>query len=439
MLWDVFISHASEDKASVARPLAQQLEASGLRVWFDETQLKVGDSLRAKIDEGLAQSRFGVVVLSPAFFSKRWPQRELAGLVARDVIENRVILPVWHNISAVEVAAVSPTLADTVAASTTNGISKVAEQILEAAAPYLRPTQRQYPRPYSTQIEFPVEAIRRALDVLESLTMPATWRQLEHSAPGYPNSGWMGSDSATIIEVLYGFAAPLYVARAVSYAARRSQSLLDRSSRLRLAFLDAALEVFLNEGAIASTSPPIPYSPRVPNWRRKRVEDPARYWWQGITPDRFDEARPFLLRSSPSAIDSIALVPINEFRDSYRALFRSGLSNERQQQTLGLLGNAFYGFTPRTRPVLWRMIMCQARLYQAALGNTEFDPEKDSARDAERIFTPREPSMFPFTVASVPDDVLYEPLNITASAATTYLTTFVVPRLVAAMLASQES
>ena len=65
--WDVFISHASEDKDDFVRPLAEDLEQRGLRVWFDESTLRVGDSLRRSIDRGLAQSRFGIVVLSPYF------------------------------------------------------------------------------------------------------------------------------------------------------------------------------------------------------------------------------------------------------------------------------------------------------------------------------------------------------------------------------------
>jgi TIR domain len=73
--YDVFVSHASEDKNKVARPLAACLESLGLRVWFDECQLALGDSLRRNIDRGLSESRFGVVILSPAFFAKEWPSR----------------------------------------------------------------------------------------------------------------------------------------------------------------------------------------------------------------------------------------------------------------------------------------------------------------------------------------------------------------------------
>jgi hypothetical protein len=97
--WDVFISHASEDKESFVHPLAEELTRRGVRVWYDNFTLKLGDSLREKIDYGLRYSRFGVVVLSPLFFSKDWPKKELDGLVALEVEGRKVILPVWHNVS----------------------------------------------------------------------------------------------------------------------------------------------------------------------------------------------------------------------------------------------------------------------------------------------------------------------------------------------------
>ena len=88
--FDAFISHASEDKDTVVRPLAMALQGAGLSVWYDEFELRIGDSLRRKIDKGLASSRFGVVVLSQAFFSKDWPNYELDGLVTRAVSGEQV-------------------------------------------------------------------------------------------------------------------------------------------------------------------------------------------------------------------------------------------------------------------------------------------------------------------------------------------------------------
>ncbi|HUW33009.1 MAG TPA: toll/interleukin-1 receptor domain-containing protein, partial [Planctomycetota bacterium] len=73
--FDAFISYASEDKGYV-HPLARELTKLRFRVWYDEFELAVGDSLRRSIDKGLANSRFGIVILSPHFFAKEWPQRE---------------------------------------------------------------------------------------------------------------------------------------------------------------------------------------------------------------------------------------------------------------------------------------------------------------------------------------------------------------------------
>jgi len=97
--WDIFISHASEDKLEVARPLANILSTKAMKVWLDESELFVGDSLRAKIDEGLARSQFGIVILSPSFFLKHWAQAELDGLAAQEARGDKRILPVWHNLS----------------------------------------------------------------------------------------------------------------------------------------------------------------------------------------------------------------------------------------------------------------------------------------------------------------------------------------------------
>ncbi len=117
-IYDVFISHASEDKNEVVRPLAHALRDEGLAVWYDEFELRIGDSLRRKIDKGLANSRFGVVVLSQDFFAKGWPQYELDGLVTKSISGEQVLLPVWHNITKQQVMKESPSLADKLARST---------------------------------------------------------------------------------------------------------------------------------------------------------------------------------------------------------------------------------------------------------------------------------------------------------------------------------
>lgn len=130
--FDVFISHASEDKAEVVRPLAEALREGGLSVWYDEFELRIGDSLRRKIDRGLAGSRFGVVVLSQAFFGRGWPEYELDGLVTRAVSGEQILLPIWHNVTRREVIGYSPSLADRLARSTaTHTVEDIAAEIIE--------------------------------------------------------------------------------------------------------------------------------------------------------------------------------------------------------------------------------------------------------------------------------------------------------------------
>jgi hypothetical protein len=86
--------------------------------------------LSEKIVEGLAHSKFGAVILSPAFFAKHWPRKELAGLRAREEEGHKVILPVWHNVDKSAITQFSPVLADVLAANTELGIDNVAERLL---------------------------------------------------------------------------------------------------------------------------------------------------------------------------------------------------------------------------------------------------------------------------------------------------------------------
>lgn len=131
--WDLFISHASEDKDDIVRPLAAELRGRGLRVWYDEFELRIGQSLRGRIEHGLARSACGVVVISPSFFAKHWAREELGGLTALEAASGgRRLLPVWHRVTHADVAALAPMLADRFAASTTTAVPELAVQIIEA-------------------------------------------------------------------------------------------------------------------------------------------------------------------------------------------------------------------------------------------------------------------------------------------------------------------
>jgi hypothetical protein len=128
--YDVFISHATEDKEDFVRPLAEELQKRGYRVWYDEISLSWGDNLSSSIDKGISQSKFGIIVLSQNFFKKKWTKRELNGFVSKEVNDEKVILPIWHQVSKKEVLDFSPTLADKLAIDSSQGIDYVISQLV---------------------------------------------------------------------------------------------------------------------------------------------------------------------------------------------------------------------------------------------------------------------------------------------------------------------
>lgn len=120
--YDVFVSHAWENKEDFADEFVQSLCDYGIKVWYDTTQMKWGDSMRAKIDSGLKKSKFGVVVLSPDYIKegKYWTKTELDGLFQMESINGKTLLPIWHNLTKKEVMAYSPTIASKLAMTSVN-------------------------------------------------------------------------------------------------------------------------------------------------------------------------------------------------------------------------------------------------------------------------------------------------------------------------------
>jgi hypothetical protein len=138
MDYDVFISHAYEDKEDLVTPLAHLLSGIGVTVWYDEFSLKVGDSLSRSIDRGLASSRYGVIVISKYFITKPWPEYELRGLVSKEIGRDKVVLPVWYNVTRDEVLNFSPPLVDKLALDASRlSLGQIAVKLLEVIRPEL--------------------------------------------------------------------------------------------------------------------------------------------------------------------------------------------------------------------------------------------------------------------------------------------------------------
>lgn len=136
MKYDVFISHASEDKELIVRPLVTVLEQLSVKVWYDEFSLKLGDSLSASIDKGLTESRFGIVVLSKSFLRKNWTDYEYRSLLSRQMNGNRIIIPLWYDITKEDILSFSPYLADVFAGNVTpDNLPKTVLAILKVVRP----------------------------------------------------------------------------------------------------------------------------------------------------------------------------------------------------------------------------------------------------------------------------------------------------------------
>ena len=108
---DTFICHASEDKEFMARPLLKALAEVGIYAWLDESEIRLGESIRQKIDEGLANCRSATVILSRPFFSKNWTQYEMDGIVGRKMQGAILFFPIQHGITIKEISDYSPSLA----------------------------------------------------------------------------------------------------------------------------------------------------------------------------------------------------------------------------------------------------------------------------------------------------------------------------------------
>lgn len=136
--YDVFVSHAWEDKEEFVDEFVDELKKQGLKVWYDTNKLKWGDSMREKIDKGLAKSRYGVVVLSPNYIAenKYWTKAELNGLFQIESINGKVILPIWHNLTKKQIVEYSPIIADRKAMTTASMTAEeIAVQLKELFTP----------------------------------------------------------------------------------------------------------------------------------------------------------------------------------------------------------------------------------------------------------------------------------------------------------------
>ncbi len=130
--YDVFLSHAVEDKLSIANDLNVALKKSGLNVWYSGDELVMGDSILNSVNKAIANSMFGIVIISPQYLRKRWTMVEMQALFARENNSIKCILPVWHGVGYADIIEQLPILADRFAISSQKGINVIASHVTRA-------------------------------------------------------------------------------------------------------------------------------------------------------------------------------------------------------------------------------------------------------------------------------------------------------------------
>lgn len=291
-------------------------------------------------------------------------------------------------------------------------------------------------RQYTSQFELPIEVIDDALRTIRALGNPSVWKDFVITRD-LSAGAWMGSESDILVDTLYSLMLPAVVYNLLSGSLSRNFALLDWRARLQISLLEAASESLVNDPLIAGLEPSIEYSPRVPDWRKKRQQQPQKYWWQGLSQERFSNAiAQFTLNGNDP--ESIRILTRNEFREHYKKLFE--YASRPEQQALGLASNALYGFTPKTRPIYWRLLIIQARLYHALLktGDENFT-RPATTNEAFQLFSAIGPNTTEFPYSGTPEQFEgFEPFETTMMASSQYLHMLVVPKLMLRIQTSQE-
>lgn len=135
-LRDVFLCHAWDDRKDVAKDLHDLLEAQGVSVWFSEKDVALGTPLLREIDRGLAKSKVGIVLVTPALLRRLRGEgiadKELSALLARDLL-----VPIVHNTTYEELRDVSPLLGSRSGLSTAEEpMAELAVKLAELVAPF---------------------------------------------------------------------------------------------------------------------------------------------------------------------------------------------------------------------------------------------------------------------------------------------------------------
>jgi hypothetical protein len=262
-----------------------------------------------------------------------------------------------------------------------------------------------------------------ALDRIKNLTDPSVWPKFVLAESSRPHSGRppMAEAQYELISTLYGLFAPLVLVRSMN----RQLTLVDLSLEPRIEFsyylVSRIYDSFKDDIKLAAMRPQVEYDPFHPEWRARREEDPARYWWQGLTMGRLENLLD-LFSNSESDLDVPRLISFGEFERLYENVLADG--EEWQRKALAVASNPLASFQPGNRPVYWRLLIAQACLYQALLRTARGHSFPVSEGDWLEYLRLENPNDFKWKVGREPA------LDETLSAVTDYLRQYVIaPRI----------
>ena len=127
--FEVFISHAVEDKCAIANELNLRLKEMGIKAWYSGDELTIGDSIMSSVNQAIKTVQYGVVILSPLYLRKRWTMLELQALMAREHMSIKRIFPIWHGVGYEEVLEYLPIMADRYAIPSEKGVEFIVNSL----------------------------------------------------------------------------------------------------------------------------------------------------------------------------------------------------------------------------------------------------------------------------------------------------------------------
>jgi hypothetical protein len=205
-----------------------------------------------------------------------------------------------------------------------------------------------------------------ALDRIKNLTDPSVWTKFVLTEAPRPGIGRppMAQADYELTSTLYGLFAPLVLVRSMSRQLTLVDLSLERRIELPYYLASRIYGSFKDDAKLAAMHPPLTYTPFHPAWRERRQQDPATYWWQGLTMGRLENILDLLSTSGPES-GEVRLLSFGEFERLYERVFDEG--EEWQRKALAVASNPLVFFKPETRPVYWRLLVVQACLYNSLL------------------------------------------------------------------------